>query len=65
MGQNMQVIKAGFVVFATQDTREGIEDARAYLRNKAFTKEQARLYRHDGQVLVELLKDWPCVANSV
>lgn len=54
----MTTIKAGFVVFATQDTRDGIEDARAWLRESGLQKDQARLYRHDGMVLVELLKDW-------
>jgi hypothetical protein len=64
MGEKMQVIKSGVVVFATQDTRDGILDARAWLKEHGFTPVQARLYRHDGQVLVELLKDWLCVANS-
>jgi hypothetical protein len=40
------------------DLFKAMKDARAYLKAQGFTKEQARLYRHDGQVLVELLKNW-------
>lgn len=58
MGQYMATIKAGFVIFATMATTEGIEDARAFLRTNGFAKDQARLYRHDGQVMVELLRPW-------
>ena len=54
----MNKIKAGFVVFATDDTREGIMAAREWLKGSGLTPQDARLYRHNGQTLVELLK--PC-----
>jgi hypothetical protein len=56
MGQNMQEIKTGVVVFATDDTKEGILDARAWLKEKKLTPDQVRLYRHEGMTLVETLK---------
>lgn len=52
----MDKIKTGFVVFATDDTRCGILDARAWLKENNMTPDQVRLYRHDGQILVETLK---------
>ena len=52
----MAKIKTGFVVFATQDTPSGIADARAWLSENAMKQDQVRLYRLDGQVLVETLK---------
>ena len=54
----MDKIKAGFVVFATADTSDGIAEARAWLKEHGFTPDRARLYRHERQVLVELLQDW-------
>lgn len=56
MGHNMQEIKTGVVVFATDDTREGILDARSWLKEKKLTPDQVRLYRHQGMTLVETLK---------
>lgn len=56
LGQIMATIKTGVVVFATEDTREGIFAAREWLKEKALTKEAVRLYRHDGLVLVETLQ---------
>ena len=58
MGRNMQEIKTGVVVFATDDTREGIMAAREWLKEKKLTPDQVRLYRHQGMTLVETLK--PC-----
>ena len=63
MGQAMDKIKAGFVVFATDDTREGIIDAREWLNASGLTPQDARLYRHNGQTLVELLK--PCCIKPI
>ena len=50
------MIKPGTVVYATGDCREGIEDARAWLREKALTPADVRLYRADGMVLVEAVR---------
>ena len=50
------MIKAGVVVFATDDSRAGIEDARAWLKEKGLTPDQVRLYRANGQTLVETIK---------
>jgi len=49
------MIKPGVIVYATGDCREGIEDARAWLRAKQLKPDQVRLYRDDGMVLVEAL----------
>jgi len=54
--RKMAEIKTGFVVFATQDTPSGIADAREWLAKKAMKPDHVRLYRMDGQVLVETLK---------
>jgi hypothetical protein len=56
MGQKMQLIKSGFIVFATDDSRAGIDAARVWLKLKALSQDQVRLYRDNGQVLVETLK---------
>ena len=50
------MIKSGTVVFATGDCREGIEDARAWLKEKALTPADVRLYRADGMVMVEAVR---------
>lgn len=52
----MDKIKAGVIVFATDDSKDGIQDARAWLKEKAFTPQQVRLYKHEGQTLVETLQ---------
>jgi hypothetical protein len=49
-------IKAGVIVFASSDCREGVADARAYLAEMKLKPDQVRLYRHDGQVLIQTLK---------
>lgn len=49
----MGKIKTGFIVFATDASREGVEDARAWLREKKLTPDQVRLYQHDGMTLVQ------------
>lgn len=56
MPQHGNEIKPGFVVFATEDTRDGILDARAWLKEKGLQPDQVRLFRHNGQVLVETIK---------
>lgn len=52
----MDKIKAGVIVFATDDSKDGIQDAREWLKEKAFTPQQVRLYKHEGQTLVETLQ---------
>lgn len=54
----MGFIKAGVIVFATDDSREGIADARAWLKLKRLTPDKVRLFRMNGQTLVETLV--PC-----
>lgn len=46
------MIPPGTIIFATSDCDAGREDARAYIRAHGFTREQVRLYVHDGMVLV-------------
>ena len=52
----MPPIKPGFVVYADSDTREGIEAARAWLKEKNLTPQDVRLFRADGLVMVETLR---------
>lgn len=49
-------IKAGVIVFATSDCREGIADARGWLKEKGLKPDEVRLYRHEGQALIETLR---------
>ena len=53
----MGKIKKGVVVFATQDTSAGRSDARLWLNNCGLTPGDVRLYKHDGMVLVESLRE--------
>lgn len=46
-------ISKGTVIFATSDCREGFDDARAWLTKQGYTTKDARMYRHDGMILVE------------
>ena len=56
MRQDVAAIKTGVVVFATDDSREGVLDARAWLKEKGLTPDQVRLFRLNGQTLVETLR---------
>jgi len=49
------LFKPGTILFATADTAEGRADARAWLKEKAMTPEQVRLYREGDMVLVAAL----------
>ena len=49
-------IKTGVIVFATDDSREGVADARAWLKASGLTPADVRLYQHDGQTLVQTLR---------
>lgn len=50
------MIKAGTIVFATDDCKDGRADARGWLREKSLTPQDVRLYALDGQVLIEALR---------
>lgn len=50
-------IKAGTVIFATDDSREGVADARVWLRDSGLTPADVRLYKLDGMTLVQALRD--------
>ena len=52
----MADIKSGTIVFATSDCKDGIADARAWLKDKAMTPADVRLFVHGGQVLVQTLR---------
>jgi len=52
----MAISKPGVIVFATDDSRAGVNDARAWLREKGLTPDQVRLFKLDGQVLIEAIK---------
>jgi len=56
MEQHMGDIKTSVTVFATDDCRDGAADARAWLKEKGLTPDQVRLFRHNGQVLVETIR---------
>jgi hypothetical protein len=50
------MVKAGVIVFATQDCKDGRADARRWLKETGLKPDQVRLFVADGQVLVETLK---------
>lgn len=45
-------IKAGTIVFATDDSREGVVDARAWLKEKGLTPDDVHFYQADGMTLI-------------
>lgn len=49
------IFKPGNILFATADTKEGRDDARAWLKEKGFTPQQVRLYCDNDMVLVAAL----------
>ena len=50
------VIKAGTIVFATDDSREGVKDARAWLKEKSLTPDDVRLYQYEFCTLVQAVR---------
>lgn len=50
-------IRKGMILLATDDTPEGLKDAKAWLASKKITPQDARLFRDKGQILVEALDD--------
>lgn len=45
-------IPAGYVLFATDASDEGIEDARQWISKQQFTKEDVKLIKRSDQCLV-------------
>jgi len=50
-------IKAGTIIFATDASEEGREDARAWLRERGYTPQDVRLYERDGMTLAQALRN--------
>ena len=50
------MIKPGVIAFATDASREGIEDARAWLKEREMTPDKVRLYIENGMALVQVVK---------
>ena len=46
------MIPAGTIILATDDSPEGIADARLWIRAQAFTPADVQLVKRDGQCLV-------------
>jgi hypothetical protein len=46
------MMAAGTIVFATDDSDEGIEDARDWIRGQQFTTEDVKLVKRGNQCLV-------------
>jgi ribosomal protein L36 len=46
------MLRADTVVFATDDSAEGIEDAKAWARLQKLTPEDVRIVKREGQCLV-------------
>lgn len=45
-------MRAGWVLFATDDSEAGISDARQWCKDNSMTGEDVRLVRREGQCLV-------------
>ena len=45
-------MKRGTVIYASDDSPESVEDARGYIRSHGYTRDDVRLVKRDGQVLV-------------
>lgn len=46
------MIQSGFILYASSDCPESIEEARAYIAENGLTQEDVRFIRKEGQVLV-------------
>lgn len=46
------MIPAGYVLFATDTSDEGIEDARDWIKGQSFTQEDVKLIKRSNQCLV-------------
>lgn len=49
-------IGSGVIVFATDDSKEGAADARAWLKATGLTPKDVRFYQLDGMTLVQTLR---------
>ena len=48
-------IKAGTIILATDNSKEGRVFARQWLKDQGYTPEQVRLFELDGQTLVQAI----------
>ena len=46
------ILPAGMVIFATEDSDEGVQDARTVIKRREFTQDDVRLIKKDGQCLI-------------
>jgi len=46
------ILPAGMVIFATDDSAEGVQDARAEIKRREFTQDDVRLVKKDGLCLI-------------
>ncbi len=50
------IFKPGWILFATDDSKEGVLAARAWLAEHKLKPDQVRLFALNGQTLVEAIK---------
>jgi hypothetical protein len=50
-------IKAGTIILATDNSKDGRAFARQWLKDQGYTPEQVRLYELDGQTLAQAIVD--------
>jgi len=46
------ILPAGMVIFASDDSAEAVQDARDEIKRRAFTQDDVRLIKKDGQCLI-------------
>jgi len=56
-------IKAGTIVFATDDSREGVADARAWLKEKDLTPDNVHFYQADGMTLISAKRELKIISQ--
>ena len=50
-------LKAGTIILATDNSKEGRAFARLWLKDQGYTPEQVRLFELDGQTLAQAIVD--------
>lgn len=45
------------IIYASTDDRASFDDARSWLKDQGYTKDQVRMFRDNGSLLIEALKD--------
>ena len=50
-------IKAGTIILATDNSKDGRAFARQWLKDQGYTPDQVRLYELDGQTLAQAIVD--------